>query len=57
MVMIFNFLDGLVEWLNLFVLIRVCFKSPTIENVAKLYFEFLGEDLPGFKNLGGLTLE
>jgi len=27
------------------------------ENVAKLYFEFLGEDLPGFKNLEGLTLE
>jgi len=47
--MIFNFLEGLGEWLNLFVLIWSCFKSPTIENVAKLYFKFLGEDLSGFK--------
>jgi len=36
---------------------RDCVNIPTIENVAKLYFEFLGEDLPGFKNLEGLTLE
>jgi len=43
--------------LNWPLLIRGCVKSPTIENVAKLYFEFLGEDLPGFKNLEGLTHE
>jgi len=37
--------------------LRGCVKSPTIENAAKLYFDFIGQDLPGFKNLEGLTLQ
>ncbi|GEM_PF-4271213 len=31
---------------------RGCAKSPTIENVAKFYFDFRGEDLPGFLKPG-----
>jgi hypothetical protein len=32
-----------------------CLKKISIENIAKLYFYFLGQDLPGFQTMEGLN--
>jgi hypothetical protein len=32
-----------------------CDKRFGIENIAKLYFDFLGQDFPGFENLESLS--
>jgi hypothetical protein len=34
---------------------RGCVKRIRIENITKFYFDFLGQDLPGFQNLEGLS--